>query len=102
MPYTMALNIIAAALLVAATVRRLHDRDWSGWWVMLAVGSMAIGFVTSYWAMDLVSGDPQAIMDNMGTLQLLGWLPLIGYIVLIIQLVQGGSNADNRFGPPPA
>ena len=49
LPYTLGLNILVALLLVAATVRRLHDRDWSGWWVLLAVGSLLTSIVSSYW-----------------------------------------------------
>jgi uncharacterized membrane protein YhaH (DUF805 family) len=33
---------------------------------------------------------------------LLVFLPLIGYIVLIVFWAQRGQNTDNRYGPPPA
>ncbi|MEQ1686998.1 MAG: DUF805 domain-containing protein [Sphingopyxis sp.] len=102
MPYTIGLGVLIALLLVAATVRRLHDRDWSGWWVLLAVAGKVLGIVSGYWTMDIMAADPNAIMNHMGTLSLLGWLPWVAYIILLVQLVQSGEPSDNRFGPPPA
>ncbi len=101
LPFSLGLDVIIALLLCAATVRRLHDRNWSGWWVMLAVASMVVGAATSYWTMSMMASDAAGIVDNMGMIQLVGWLPLVGYIVLLVQLVQGGTPGPNRFGEPP-
>ena len=50
---------------IAVAVRRLHDSDKSGWWVLL-------------------------------------WLiPFIGWIILFIFLVRGGTRGPNRFGDDP-
>jgi uncharacterized membrane protein YhaH (DUF805 family) len=48
---------------IAIGVRRLHDLDRSGWWLLL------------------------------------GFVPVIGAIVLIIWFCYGGTPAANRFGP---
>lgn len=101
MPYTIGLGVLVMLLLFAATVRRLHDRDWSGWWVLLVVVAKAIGLVSGYWMMDLMAADPNAIMNHMGAIQAAAWLPWVAYIVLLVQLVQSGEPTDNRFGPPP-
>ena len=50
---------------LAVAVRRLHDRDRSGWWLLL------------------------------------GFIPVIGTLVLLIFFIQKGTLGDNRFGPPP-
>ncbi len=50
---------------LAVSVRRLHDRDKSGWWLLL------------------------------------GFIPLIGAIVLLIWFVMDGDRGANRFGPDP-
>lgn len=50
---------------IAVSVRRLHDRDYSGWWLLLA------------------------------------FLPLVGFIILIVWFVMRGTEGDNRFGPDP-
>jgi uncharacterized membrane protein YhaH (DUF805 family) len=50
---------------IAVGVRRLHDLDRSGWWLLL------------------------------------GFIPLIGAIVLIVWFVGRGTPGANRFGPDP-
>lgn len=39
--------------------------------------------------------------NRSGWLLLLGLIPFIGWLVLIIFLVQDGTRGDNRFGPDP-
>ena len=61
-------GIYSLALLIpsiAVAVRRLHDTDRSGWWLLI------------------------------------GFIPLIGSIVLIVFLVLDGTAGTNRFGPNP-
>lgn len=50
---------------IAVGVRRLHDTDRSGWWLLL-------------W-----------------------FIPFVGWIVLLVFLVMGGTRGPNRFGPDP-
>ncbi len=50
---------------LGVSVRRLHDIDRTGWWLLL------------------------------------GFIPLIGIIVLIVWFATGGDKGDNRFGPDP-
>lgn len=58
-----ALGVLLPTLAVA--VRRLHDTDRSGWWLLI------------------------------------GFVPLIGVIVLIVFCVQDSQPGDNAFGPNP-
>lgn len=46
-------------------VRRLHDRDKSGWWILI------------------------------------NFIPFIGWIFLLVMLIEKGTEGDNRFGPYP-
>ena len=60
-------SIVMLALLLpglAVTVRRLHDVDRSGWWILCSL------------------------------------VPLIGWLVLVIFFVKGGSPRTNSYGPP--
>ena len=50
---------------IAVAVRRLHDTDRSGWWILL------------------------------------GFIPIIGGIVLLVFYVLEGTQGPNRFGPDP-
>lgn len=101
LPLGLAVTALFALLVLAATVRRLHDRNWPGWWVLLAAASLAIGIAGDQWLMALLAQNPDALVDNMAQVQAIGWAPWIGYVILIVQLVQSGTPGDNRFGPPP-
>lgn len=50
---------------LAVTVRRLHDTDRNGWWILL------------------------------------GFIPLIGGLILLIFTVKAGDPAENRYGSSP-
>ncbi len=61
-------GIFALAALIpsiAVAVRRLHDTNRSGWWVLM------------------------------------GFVPLIGLIVLLVFYFQEGTAGDNQYGPNP-
>ena len=64
------LSMIASLALLlpslGVSVRRLHDVDKSGWWILI------------------------------------GFIPLIGFIVLLIFFVKKGTEGENRFGPATA
>ncbi|KHK92592.1 DUF805 domain-containing protein [Novosphingobium malaysiense] len=57
---------------VAVNVRRLHDRDLSGWW--------CLGFVV------------------LGAVPLLGWIGNVAYLVL---MAMPGTEGANRYGNDP-
>lgn len=60
--------LLAIGLLVpslAVTVRRLHDTDRSGWWVLVA------------------------------------FVPLVGWLVLLVFMVLAGTSGANPYGPDP-
>ena len=62
-------TIASLALLLpglAVSIRRLHDTDRSGWWVLINI------------------------------------IPLIGWIVYLVFMLQAGTPGANRYGPPPA
>ena len=50
---------------IAVTVRRLHDTDRSGWWILI------------------------------------GFIPMIGALVLLVFMVLDSKPGENRFGPNP-
>lgn len=91
-------------LLTAATVRRLHDRDWSGWWVLLPIGWQLGGLALSAYTYSIIATDPTVLdpaTGTGGTLQIANLALLVGAIVVLVQLVQRGNDLDNRYGPPP-
>jgi uncharacterized membrane protein YhaH (DUF805 family) len=57
---------------IAVTVRRLHDRDMSGWWYL--------GFAV------------------MGVIPFVGWIASIAFLVI---MCLPGTSGENRFGSDP-
>ena len=78
---TAILNTLNAILLfipgLAVAIRRLHDTDRSGWWLLIALGIIVISALI-YWA-----------------------LILIGILLLIYWYVQPGTTGSNRYGYNP-
>lgn len=101
LPWTISIQIGFCLMVAAATVRRLHDRDWSGWWVLVGVAALAASIIGGQWTMAMFADDPISLIDNMGMVQAIGWAPWVGYAFLIVQLVQRGAPDANRFGEPP-
>ena len=64
-PFSSLFSLATLLPSIAISVRRLHDLDKSGWWLLLS------------------------------------FIPLIGFIVLIIWFASRGTEGDNRFGPDP-
>lgn len=81
---------------VAVTVRRLHDTDHTGWWVLLivipAIGWVIFYFIAQYYLMlDLF---------YLG-MMIFSIISLISWIILTIFTVQDSSPGENRYGPNP-
>ena len=75
---------------IAVTVRRLHDRDFSGWWAALPfAGLVAFGVV---------------IIGSGGDERLFPWAA-VGYLIailgLVVMLFLPGTRGPNRFGDDP-
>lgn len=70
--------LLWAAILV--TIRRLHDKDMSGWWVVLMLACYGVGSVGLF---------PILVVA------------LVVQIFFFIMLVSRGTVGPNRFGPDP-
>lgn len=96
-------NIFAVATFIpgiAVLVRRLHDIDRTGWWVLLLFGLIVIG------AGAMGFGMAQAVTSGgMGAVGILGIVSLIaGMLLGIVMLVwacTAGTPGPNRFGEDP-
>jgi uncharacterized membrane protein YhaH (DUF805 family) len=104
-------------LLAAATVRRLHDSDRSGWWaspVFAIQIAIPIMFATIFPAMfetfskarpNMSQAETSATFDpTMQSFALLWSVGMLGFlltIVLIVFLVLPGTVGPNRFGDDP-
>ena len=99
-PYGILSLVLMLATFVpslAVSVRRLHDTNRSGWWLLIALipyGLMAVAGVLA-----LSGGGVLAFAAMLGLISIVA---LIGAVVLLVFMVLPGTPGDNRFGPPPA
>lgn len=85
---------------LAVTIRRLHDTDRSGWWIMLYWGPyLASVFMTP--AMSNAAANGGNFEAMMGASMLFSGASLIGSLVLLVFLFLDGTPGSNRYGPDP-
>ena len=79
--------IASSVLSITVSVRRLHDLNLSGWWILaLFLLNFAGGFGAA---------------ANAAMTQLSGGLSLIALIIFIVLFARRGTAGPNRFGPDP-
>ena len=69
-------------------VRRLHDTDRSGWWLLIGYAPFLLSLCLMF------IGIPQFAM-------ILSVLALIGFIVLLVFMVMEGTKGPNQYGADP-
>ncbi|MGN6817121.1 MAG: DUF805 domain-containing protein [Sphingomonas sp.] len=96
--FAVIFGIIWLALLIptiAVSVRRLHDTDRSGFWLLMPIGIYVLAIVV------IIAGaaNQSSAMMIFGTiLSLLQW---VASIVLLVFYCLPGTNGPNRFGADP-
>lgn len=90
----LALGLIVPS--IAVTVRRLHDTNRSGWWILLPVLPYAI--VVAVALMATAAGSPTGILAGMGFGMILVFAAVIAFLIFMIM---PGNKGPNRFGPDP-
>ncbi|KGL54581.1 hypothetical protein HQ50_08760 [Porphyromonas sp. COT-052 OH4946] len=87
----------------AVTVRRLHDTNRSGLWVLASIAPrvLAEGLTAIFgqrWLLQIIDGEfPTLLMINM----FLGLTNLCVSILILIMMCEKGTKGENRFGPDP-
>lgn len=97
-PYGPLSLLLMLGLLVpglAVTVRRLHDTNRSGWWILVALVPYAI--VGVMMGRTAASGS----MTGLTELGLVGLVALAGACVLLVFMILEGTPGDNQYGPNP-
>lgn len=86
---------------LAVTVRRLHDTDRSGWWILAPLAPYLVFWVVAMQSIDLTRPNPEpsgaaaAIMFGAVAVAVLLALTLLVFYFL------DGTPGANRFGPDP-
>jgi len=95
-------NLVSLLLYAAATVRRLHDREWSGWWAALPLPFQLIGMLVGRQAMAAMlhpdaSPSPVVLLSSLNSLA--HWA---AFIFLVVILAGEPTPGPNRYGDPVA
>jgi uncharacterized membrane protein YhaH (DUF805 family) len=119
---SLGLQLLGALLLLTATARRLHDRGRAGWWALALPGAVfATGLGQARRMAAMAERMPQIVAemeakarpDFADVLSLparmqasvgIDWPAIVGGLILlwlVVELVRGGTDGVNRYGPPP-
>lgn len=79
---------------LAATSRRLHDTDRSGWWQILPGATLLIGSIL-FWVELLYLGDGK-FFASITLIAILG-----AGIRVLIWLIDPSDRSENKYGPSP-
>lgn len=87
---------------LAVTVRRLHDTNRSGWWILAPWGPY-LGMIVASMAVVGSGAQPdQATLGMMGLIVLVfGLAALVLGLVLLVFLFLEGTKGPNKYGPDP-
>jgi uncharacterized membrane protein YhaH (DUF805 family) len=73
---------------IAVGVRRLHDTDRTGWWLLVPI-------------IPYIAGIAMLFTGSLGISGILMFVGLAGAIVLLVFFVMDGTRGPNRYGPDP-
>ena len=89
---SLVISIAIWWLSIVASIRRLHDIDKSGFWLLLPAGASIVGIIM------IVMG----VLGGSDLLFALGFIVAIGgSAYMIFLLVQPGTPGPNKYGPNP-
>jgi uncharacterized membrane protein YhaH (DUF805 family) len=87
--------VVGLWIVVAATIKRLHDRDKSGWWIL-------VFFIAPYLLGKIVDALPDdSSVANIATYFLAFDIVGLNIWGTVELFVLQGTNGPNRFGPDP-
>ena len=85
---------------LAVTIRRLHDTDRSGWWIMLFWGPYLLMIANSMiMGAKLANGGDTTMDGPVGMVLMLAFF--VGALVLLVFMFLEGTRGPNRYGADP-
>ena len=88
---------------IAVGVRRLHDTNRSGWWILMPLVPYCLAFVLGGAAMmgGAATGNPASMGAGMGIAGIFLLIGAVCALVLLIFYCLPGTPGDNSYGPNP-
>jgi len=90
------LGVLVPSLSVG--VRRLHDTNRSGWWLLLMVPYAIAGVMM---VRSMSASAATGTVPGFGAAGLVGLVGFVCVIVLLVFYCLAGTLGDNRYGPDP-
>ena len=82
---------------IAVAVRRLHDTNRTGWWVLAPLAPYVLMIIAG--TMVAASPDSAAVAGGIALVSMVAMLVLV--IVLLVFYFLEGTKGPNRYGPDP-
>ena len=73
---------------LAVGIRRLHDTNRSGWWLLIGYGPLLISLCLTY-------------LGSLSLGMIFSVIALVGFIVLLVLMVLEGTKGPNQYGADP-
>src|SRR5438105_4434631 len=88
---------------IAVGVRRLHDTNRSGWWMLVPIVPYALAIILGGAAMmgGAAAGSGMGMMAGFGIAGIFMFIGMLGAIALLVFMMLPGTPGDNRYGPNP-
>ncbi len=96
-PLTVLLWLATVVPSIAVGVRRLHDTNRTGWWMLLPILPYLLAGVLGGAAVAGGGG----LGAGLGVAAIFMFVGFICALVVLVFLVMSGTPGDNRFGPNP-
>jgi uncharacterized membrane protein YhaH (DUF805 family) len=94
------LSVFVTMFLTSSTIRRLHDLNQKGWWIIL----FPFGLISlmSFLALIPLAANPQLIEAMLSNpFMMFSSVQGLGCLILLVRLlIKRGSDLDNPYGPP--
>lgn len=88
---------------LAVSIRRLHDTNRSGWWILLPIVPYCLAFALGGAAMmgGAAGGSSAGMMVGAGIAGIFLLIGMVCAIVVLVFMVLPSTPGENRFGPNP-
>ena len=88
-------NVATVVPSVAVAVRRLHDANWTGWWIL---AQLILTIALLPLALADAAGDPNGFSVLLIVCSF-AWTVL--FLTILVRMFMPGNEGTNRFGPNP-
>lgn len=88
-------NLALLLPVLAVTVRRLHDTERSGWWLLLLLAAVAVAVFIA------LAGALTSTATSFTAMIVMILILLGAGVTLLVMMVQPGTRGPNEYGPDP-